>query len=75
MRDKKLELCPFCGGEADFVRTSKEIPFVDYKITVVFARCRNRDCWATSKELEYDPDIHKDGSEYDEVAELWNRRV
>ena len=76
--DERLELCPFCGGYPDFVRKSKEHPFkfMGYDdIHVVFVRCRNRDCLATSQELEYNPKIHKDGSEYDEVAKLWNRRV
>lgn len=82
--DERLELCPFCGGYPDFIRTLRKIPLpkdicedlgYEHEYTVVFVQCRNRDCRATSKELRYDSNIHKDGSEYDEVAKLWNRRV
>lgn len=71
MCNKELKLCPFCGDEADYWRASKRI--VNGYTDVVFVRCRN--CRASTKELEYDARIHKNDSEYDEVADLWNNRV
>lgn len=71
MNHKKLKPCRFCGNKADYWRASKRI--IDGYTDVVFVRCRN--CRASTKELEYDARIHKNDSEYDKVAELWNNGI
>lgn len=72
MNHKKLKPCPFCGDKANYWRASKYIGDGHYT-DIVFVRCKN--CRATTKEIEYDARIHKNDSEYDEVAGLWNNRL
>ena len=68
MHDDRLLLCPFCGGEPDFVMTSREFPHIFERYTsVVFVRCRK--CRASTAEI-----IYKERSDYNKVADLWNKR-
>ena len=70
MSETKLLNCPFCGGKARFCRLSEKQK--DGYTDCVFVRCK--DCYASTKKIEYNARIHKNDSEYDEAKQLWNTR-
>ena len=70
MSETKLLNCPFCGGKASFWRLSEKQK--DGYTDCVFVRCK--DCYASTKKIEYNARIHKNDSEYDEAKQLWNTR-
>lgn len=66
----KLLPCPFCGGEAEFHRTP--IKSNGGWCDSVVVRCK--ECEARTNRVLYNAKIHKNDSEYDEVAIAWNTR-
>lgn len=70
MSDIKLKPCPFCGGEAEFCRTSiKTSDGWSDGVFVYCTECRNR----TSAVL-YNKQEHGECGEYKEASEKWNTR-
>lgn len=70
MSEIKLLPCPFCGGEAEFHRTP--IKSNGGWCDSVVVRCK--ECEARTNRVLYNAKIHKNDSEYDEVAITWNTR-
>lgn len=66
-----LKPCPFCGGKAEFAR--KQVKTKGHWCDAVYVRCTN--CDARSNRLLYSKKYHKNGSEYIEAQEAWNRRA
>lgn len=66
----KLLPCPFCGGEAEFYRSTTKTSngYSDY----VVARCKT--CGASTNKILYDARKHVSDGEYCEAAAAWNKR-
>lgn len=70
MSEIKLKECPFCGGEAEFCRTSiKTSDGWSDDVFVYCTECRNR----TSAVL-YNKLKHGECGEYQEASDQWNTR-
>ena len=67
----ELKPCPFCGGEAEYKRTT--IKTGGAWCDAVNVRCTV--CDARTGRVLYDARKHPNGEEYEEVKEAWNRRV
>ena len=65
--DPRLDACPFCGGFADFCRSSRS----EYSVYIetVYAQCHQ--CVSTSAQV----DVSAEYCANDRVIELWNRRA
>lgn len=79
LRKVVLKSCPFCGGEAELVKTSKGYASGDGAITDAFrVRCSN--CFIGTESRESDIRIDKNGSlevrrnGAEEAIQIWNRR-
>ena len=70
MSEIKLKPCPFCGGEAEFVR--KPVKANGGWCDAVYVRCTA--CDARSNRVLYSANIHRNDSEYTEATEAWNTR-
>jgi Lar family restriction alleviation protein len=69
--NEKLKPCPFCGGEAEFVRGNRKINgcYTD----VVKVVCKS--CQSSSERVIYNKKKQGGTGEYSEAAALWNRRT
>ena len=70
MSETKLLPCPFCGGEAEFYRTTTRQNF--RWSDCVGVRCKT--CGASYGTVLYDARIHANDEEYYEAAKAWNTR-
>ena len=67
----ELKRCPFCGGEAEFVRDI-ERKDVFQSSDYVYVRCK--ECHAQTLRIYYSAEFHKLDEEYDESQKAWNTR-
>ena len=68
---EELKPCPFCGGEAEFVRTFVK---AGYEWCDGFhVRCKA--CEARTGDILYDGKLQPNDEEYVQAAGLWNRRA
>lgn len=71
MSEVKLLPCPFCGGEAEFVRDTERKDIFgssDY----VYVRCKK--CHAQTTKIYYSAEFHKLDEEYALAEKAWNTR-
>ena len=71
MSETKLLQCPFCGGEAEFVRDTERKDIFgssDY----VYVRCKK--CHAQTTKIYYSAEFHKLDEEYALAEKAWNTR-
>ena len=71
MNNSELKPCPFCGGEAEFVR--KAIRTNGVWTDSVYVHCKN--CDARIGKVMYNAKMHPLDEEYIKAERLWNRRV
>lgn len=67
----ELKPCPFCGGEAQYKRTT--IKTNGTWCDAVCVRCTI--CDSRTGRILYDARKHPNGEEYEEAKKTWNRRV
>ena len=74
MSEIKLLPCPFCGGEAEFVRgiERKDIFQSSDSSDYVYVRCK--ECHAQTSKIYYSAEFHKLDEEYALVEKAWNTR-
>lgn len=71
MSETELLPCPFCGGEAEFVRDTERKDIFgssDY----VYVRCKK--CHAQTTKIYYSAEFHKLDEEYALAEKAWNTR-
>ena len=71
MSEIKLLPCPFCGGEAEFVRDT-ERKDIFQSSDYVYVRCK--ECHAQTSKIYYSAEFHKLDEEYVLVEKAWNTR-
>lgn len=71
MSEIKLLPCPFCGGEAEFVRDI-ERKDIFQSSDYVYVRCK--ECHAQTSKIYYSAEFHKLDEEYALVEKAWNTR-
>ena len=71
MSEIKLKRCPFCGGEAEFVRDT-ERKDIFQSSDYVYVRCK--ECHAQTSKIYYSAEFHKLDGEYVLVEKAWNTR-
>ena len=69
--ETKLLSCPFCGGEAEFVR-GIERKDIFQSSDYVYVRCK--ECHAQTSKIYYSAEFHKLDEEYALVEKAWNTR-
>lgn len=66
-----LKTCPFCGGEAEFVRDI-ERKDIFQSSDYVYVRCKQ--CQVQTKKIYYSAELHKLDEEYALAEKAWNNR-